>query len=92
MSCFINRKKEKIQAVFSELGSSEDEAHFISLFKEMYPNDWKLICEKWRSEEDTTPPGKKHPMQHPDVYMKEMYRNHRPRTNLREKVEDKSWS
>lgn len=79
MSCFINRKKNKISAVFAELGNEADEKSFIATFKQMYPNDWILINERWQLEEDNTPPGKKHPMQHPDVYMKEMYRNHRPR-------------
>lgn len=77
MSCFINRKKDKISAVFEQAGIDADEEGFISAFKLMYPGDWKKIIEKWQAEEDSTPPGKKHPMQHPDVYMKEMYRNHR---------------
>ena len=78
MSCFINRKKDKIAAVFAEMGIDVDEEDFITAFKQMYPQDWLKINEKWQDEEKTTPVGKKHPMQHPDVYMKEMYRNHRP--------------
>lgn len=79
MSCFISRKKDKIAAVFAKAGSDVDEESFIFAFKQMYPGDWEKIKEKWQTEEDSTPPGKKHPMQHPDVYMKEMYRNHRPK-------------
>lgn len=37
------------------------------------------INEKWQLEEDNTLPGKKDPMQHPDVYMKKMARNYKPR-------------
>ena len=77
MSCFISRKKDKIAAVFANTGIGVDEETFISTFKQMYPSDWENINERWQAEEDSTPPGKKHPMQHPDVYMKEMYRNHR---------------
>ena len=79
MSCFISRKKDKISAVFNKVGFYADEESFIATFKQMYPNDWALINERWQLEEDSTPPGKKHSMQHPDVYMKEMYRNHKPR-------------
>lgn len=79
MSCFINRKKDKISAVFASLGNQVDEDRFITAFKQMYPNDWVKIKERWQLEEDNTPLGKKHAMQHPNVYMKEMYRNHRPR-------------
>lgn len=77
MSCFISRKKDKIAAVFEKMGIDVDETAFITVFKQMYPRDWVEINEKWQTEEDSTPPGKKHPMQHPDVYMREMYRNHR---------------
>ena len=85
MSCFITRKKDKIAAVFEKAGIDADEESFISAFKQMYPRDWEKINEKWQAEEDSTPPGKKHPMQHPDVYMKEMYRNHRPKEMTKEK-------
>lgn len=78
MSCFISRKKDKIAALFTRIGPGADEEAFITAYKQMYPSDWKKINERWQAEEDSTPPGKKHPMQHPDVYMKEMYRNHRP--------------
>ncbi len=78
MGSFLIRKKDKIATVFAEIGKNADEESFIATFKQMYPNDWMMINERWEAEENDTPPGKKHPMQHPDVYMKEMYRNHRP--------------
>ena len=77
MGSFISHKKDKIQKVFARLGADVDEATFIKVFKETYPRDWERIQNKWLEEERQTPPGKKHPMQHPDVYMKEMYRNHK---------------
>lgn len=77
MGSFINRKKMKIQNVFSKLGEEADEESFIELFKQIYPDDWIKVNKKWLEEEQRTPPGKKHPMQHPDIYMKEMYRNHK---------------
>ncbi len=82
MSCFINRKKDKIFAVLEAVGTDADEESFIVAFKKLYPHDWLKINERWQLEEDNTPPGKKHSMQHPDVYMKEMYRNHSPRKGL----------
>ena len=79
MNCFISHKKDKISAVFEAVGTDADEESFIATFKRLYPNDWLRINERWQLEEDSTPPGMKHSMQHPDVYMKEMYRNHKPR-------------
>ena len=83
MSCFISRKKDKISAVFEAVGTDADEETFIAAFKRLYPNDWLRINERWQLEEDSTPPGKKHSMQHPDVYMKEMYRNHKPKDDAK---------
>ena len=70
MASFINRKKEKIEKLFSKLGCGLSESAFISAFIETYPDDWKRIRERW----DARIPD----MQEPLVYLKEMYRNHRP--------------
>ena len=78
MSTLVNYKKDKIIQVFQILGSNHTENSFIETFKSLYPEDWQRIQDKWLYEEQCTPPGKKHPMPHPDVYMKEMYRNHKP--------------
>ena len=78
MGSFIKHKKDKIKQVFQTLGSSHTEEGFINTFKKIYPEDWQKIQDTWIHEEQCTPPGKKHPMQHPDVYMQEMYRNHKP--------------
>lgn len=88
MSCFISRKKDKVAAVFKNVGFDADEETFITAFKKLYPNDWLKINERWQLEEDNTPSGKRHPMQHPDVYMKEMYRNHKPKSNTKGNVMD----
>ena len=79
MGCFIKYKREKIKQVFQVLGFGHTEESFINTFKRLYPEDWQKIQDIWLYEEHCTPPGKKHPMQHPDVHMKEMYRNHKPR-------------
>ena len=76
---FIRHKKEKIKKVFEILGSDCTEENFISTFKSVYPDDWQKVQDVWLYEEQCTPLGKRHPMPHPDVYMKEMYRNHKPR-------------
>ena len=86
MGCFISRKKEKVAIVFKKFGFDADEETFIAAFKRLYPNDWLKINERWQLEEDITPPGQKHSMQHPDVYMKEMYRNHKPKNGAKEVV------
>ena len=75
MSTLIRRKKEKVKNVVTRLGSKVSEESFIKTYKEMYPDDWKRIVNKFEEEEATTPPGKRHPMPPPDIYMKEMYRN-----------------
>lgn len=79
MGSFINYKKEKIKHVFQVLGSNQTEVRFINTFKSLYPDDWQKVQDLWLYEEQCTPPGKKHPMPDPETYMKEMYRNHRPR-------------
>ena len=78
MGSFIKHKKDKIKQVFQTLGSYHTEESFINTFKELYPEDWRKIQDTWLYEERCTPPGKGHPMRHPDVYMKEMYPNHKP--------------
>ena len=82
-------QEKKILSVFEALGSDVNEQSFIEKFKQMYLEDWKLIQEKWEFEEQSTPLGKKHPMQRPNVYMQEMYRNHK---NLSDKLEGKPQS
>ena len=82
IDCFISQKKEKIVSVFAKLGENHTEESSLFLFKEMYPSDWKKINDKWLEGEASTQPGKKHPMQHPDIYMKEMYRNHKDKQRL----------
>lgn len=79
MGSFIKFKKEKIKHIFRILGSNHTEESFINTFKSLYPDDWQKVKDLWFYEERCTPPGKKHPMPNPDTYMKEMYRNHRPR-------------
>ncbi len=75
MGNLIRRKKDKIDAILSEYGIDITEESFIRLFIERYPVEWQRIQEQYQNEEKDTPPGKKHPMPHPNVYMKEMYRN-----------------
>lgn len=78
MSSFIKYKKKKVNHIFQIFGEDHTETDFINMFKSLYPDDWQKIQEVWLYEEQNTPPGKKHPMPHPEIYMKEMYRNHRP--------------
>lgn len=77
MTSFIHYKKKKIKHVFEILGVDANETEFINAFKSLYPEDWQKIQDVWFYEEQNTPAGKKHPMQPPVIYMKEMYRNHK---------------
>ena len=78
MSSFISFKKDKIKNVFQILGSNYTEEGFIKTFKALYPDDWRQIQDLWLYEEQCKMPGKKQPMPNPDIYMKEMFRNHKP--------------
>lgn len=82
MGNLIHRKKEKAFNIFRRLKSDICEESFIDLFKKLYPKDWKTIVEKYTEEENATEAGKKHPMPHPDIYMKNMYRNTRQRWDM----------
>jgi len=79
MGNLINRKKEKAFSIYKQLGQNASENAFVQLFKSLYPNDWNRIVEKYREEERETVFGKRHPMPHPDIYMKNMYRNTKQR-------------
>ena len=74
MSCFIKHKRQKVLSVLEITGL--DEQSFIEKFKSMYPKDWERIKNRWLVEEaDVAGTSRGLPMQYPDVYMKEMYRN-----------------
>ena len=75
MSNLVKFKIQKVKVVLAEIGSNPTEKAFIEIFKQRFPEDWRNINDRWESEENSTPPGKKHSMQHPDVYMHEMWRN-----------------
>ena len=75
MGNLIGRKKEKAFAIFEVLGDELNEGSFVCMFQEQYPEDWSLIQETFAFEERNTKPGKRHPMPHSDLYMKNMFRN-----------------
>ncbi len=74
MSAVIVKKEEKVGKVFEALGGDASEENFIEKFKEMYPEDWERVNAKYNKEERHTKPGKSHPMPHPDIYMKNLYK------------------
>jgi hypothetical protein len=86
MPSLINRKKDKAFHVLEVLGDSCSESEFIEKFKELYASDWKLIQQTYEEEEHNTKPWKNHPMPHPDIYMKEMYRNFKNRRDVETKL------
>ena len=74
MPALVVKKEEKVATVFAALGENATETAFIEKFIEMYPKDWEKIKAKYNKEERETKPGKTHPMPHPDVYMRNMYK------------------
>lgn len=74
MPSLIVKKEEKTAAVFDALKDNSTEEAFIAKFKEMYPKDWNKVQAKYAEEERKTKSGKTHPMPHPDVYMRNMYK------------------
>ena len=70
MGTLISRKKDKAFAIFKVLESNLNEEFFITLFKESYAEDWQIIIDQYEKEESQTKPGKRHPMPHPDIYIK----------------------
>ena len=74
MGAVVVKKEEKVAKVFEALGDKVTETDFIIKFKEMYPRDWQRINQVFEEEERNTKPGKTHPMPHPDIYMKNMYK------------------
>ena len=74
MGAVVVKKEEKVAKVFEALGDKISETDFIEKFKEMYPEDWQRINKVFKDEERKTKPGKTHPMPHPDIYMKNMYK------------------
>ena len=74
MPALVVKKEEKVDAVFAALGEDITESAFVKKFKDLYPKDWGRIQAKYAEEERKTKPGKTHPMPHPDVYMKNMYK------------------
>jgi hypothetical protein len=75
----IKRKREKAYSIFEALGEFCTEDSFIERFKELYEKDWILIQNHFEKEVQNAMPGKKQPMPHPDVYMKEMYQHFKNR-------------
>lgn len=71
----VVKKEEKVAKVFEALGDTRSETDFIQKFIEMYPKDWERINKVYQEEERNTKPGKSHPMPHPNVYMRNMYKN-----------------
>lgn len=75
----IRRKREKAYSVFEALGEFCTQDSFSDKFKEFYEKDWIIICNHYEEEIRNTKPGKKHPMPHPDIYIKEMYQHFKDR-------------
>ena len=69
----ITKKDEKATAIIEKMTDKNNEQEFKDLFKATYPDDWKKIIAKFKSEERADTKGKGHPMPKPDTYLHNMY-------------------
>lgn len=69
----IVKKSEKVNKIFSELGSDCSFESFKDKFKDEYPNDWDRIFKVYAQHELRDKKGKGHPMPKPEQYIKNMY-------------------
>lgn len=65
----IQKKDEKIINVLLMLQPKVSTGDFVEKFKEVYPNDWNRVNERYNEHERLTKDGKRHPMAHPHKYM-----------------------
>lgn len=65
----ITKKDEKVAQVVANAGTDIEAPKFIEAFKEMFPKDWKKICENYREHVQNAKPGKKIPMPNPEQYL-----------------------
>lgn len=70
----VVKKQEKQENVLCQMTNRFDEEEFKKLFKEMYPDDWQRIKQKYAAEERKDEKGKGHPMPHPEKYLSNMYK------------------
>ena len=72
----ISKVDEKVKHIISLLSAPDTEEEFLSQFKLIYPKDYEKCMAKFITEERKTKPGKSHPMQHPDHYIKAALRSY----------------
>lgn len=65
----IIKKNEKIAATILALPTAATDEELVRKFKEMYPKEWSNVIRRYNAHESLTPPGKSHPMAHPEKYM-----------------------
>ncbi len=82
----VRKKEEKLAAVAAALPADCPDENFAKKFKEMYPEDWEKIVQRYKEHERATPAGKAHPMAPPPKYLLNMVKGYRTKAN---KPEDK---
>ena len=63
------KKEEKILRTLKDLDANHFDSDFILKFKELYPDDWQKIVDRYEAHERLTPKGKSHPMPLPEKYL-----------------------
>lgn len=69
------KKEEKVSVTISALDTAHTEMQFVEKFKELYPDDWLKIVNRYNAHERLTGEGKSHPMPNPTQYLVNMYKN-----------------
>jgi len=75
------KKKEKLAAVAAALPNAPTEAQVVAKFKEMFPEDWLKIRQRYAQHERAIKPGKNHPMPEPGKYLLNLIRSFMRRTD-----------
>lgn len=71
------KKEEKILNTLKNLSADYSDEVFIVKFRELYPEDWEKIVNRYNAHERLTPPGKSHPMAPPPKYLLNILRKYR---------------
>ena len=70
----VVKKEEKVTAVFAAMADKANMQEFKTLFKSMYPDDWRRIQQRYAQHERKDTKGKGHPMPEPEVYLANMFK------------------
>ncbi len=71
------KSEEKIIKTLLQLDKNCKNDEVIDKFKQLYPEDWQKIINRYEAHERLTKPGKSHPMPVPPSYLLNKFRKYR---------------